>query len=327
MSRTQWTLGWRPQDAGIHIPATDSQNWEGNMHVEIVGVPMDLGAGRPGSALGPDGLRRAGLRAALESMGNTVTDIGNVEVPARDMLSEGDPKLRYLDTIRGVARCVRDATAGAVSRGSVPLVLGGDHSLSIGSIRGVAQHKRLGVLWLDAHGDFNTRESTQSGNIHGMPLSALVGLGDERLIHLDGHPVPLINPANVVLFGVRDLDPGECELLDESEVSVFSMAEIRRQGVVGAMARALEVVSRRTDGVYVSFDLDGIDPADAPGVGIPVWHGLTREDCKQVCSLLRASSQVVGVDLVELDPGRDDRGRTASLAVELTSLLLGSASP
>lgn len=296
------------------------------MHVEIVGVPMDLGAGRRGAALGPEEIRRAGLRVALESIGNTVTDIGNVEVPARDAVPEGDPRLRYVDTICRIARCVRDATAGAMTRGNVPLVLGGDHSLSIGSIRGVAQHKRLGVLWLDAHGDFNTRESTPSGNIHGMPLSALVGLGDERLISLDGGPVPLINPSNVVLFGVRDLDPGECELLDESAVSVFSMAEIRRLGVAAAVALALEVVSRGTDGVYVSIDLDGIDPADAPGVSTPVQGGFTREDSTQVCSLLRASGRVAGVDLVELNPGQDDSGRTASLAVELAARLLGTTS-
>jgi arginase len=296
------------------------------MHVEILGVPMDLGAGQRGTALGPDELRRAGLKGALESLGNTVTDIGNIEVPARDAVAEGEPRLRYLDTIRGIARRVRDATAGATNRGRVPLVLGGDHSLSIGSIRGVAQHKRLGVLWIDAHGDFNTHESTPSGNIHGMPLSTLVGLGDERLIRLDGGPAPLIDPSNVVLFGVRDLDPGECELLDESAVSVFSMAEIRRLGITEAVARALEIVSRGTDGVYVSIDFDGMDPADAPGVSTPVQRGLTREESKQICSLLRASGRVAGVDLVELDPGQDDRGRTASLGVELATLLLGSAS-
>jgi arginase len=293
------------------------------MHIEIVGVPADLGAGARGSALGPKGLRDAGLHSALLAAGHTVEDLGDVEVPTLASCLAGDPRLRYLEPIRAIATRVRDATDAVLSRGHFPLVIGGDHSLSLGSISGAARRRRLGVVWIDAHGDFNTHESTLSGNINGMPLASLVGLGETRLIHLDNSKPSGVDPAHVVLFGVRDLDPEEKELLARSEVTLISMDEIRQRGVSWAIAKAVQVASQGTDGIYVSIDLDGLDPACAPGVTTPVGGGLTREDTTLACSLLCSSGGLVGLDLVELNPMTDDHGRTASLAVELARTLLG----
>ncbi|WP_224367328.1 arginase [Hyalangium versicolor] len=295
------------------------------MHIEIVGVPADLGAGEQGAALGPQSLREAGLFSALLMAGHTVEDLGDVQVPTRDSCLTGDPRLRYLEPIRAVAMRVRDATAAVVARGHFPLVIGGDHSLSLGSIRGAAQRKRLGVIWIDAHGDFNTHESTLSGNIHGMPLASLVGLGETSLINLGSSNPSLIDPSHVVLFGVRALDPGETELLAHSEVTVLSMDAIRQRGVSWAITQAIQVASRDTDGIYVSIDLDGMDPEFAPGVTTPVSGGLTREDSLLACSLLGSYGRLVGMDLVELNPTTDVHRRTATLAVELARTLLGSS--
>jgi arginase len=218
-------------------------------------------------------------------------------------------------------------TAGAVSTslqaGRFPLILGGDHSIALGSIRGAARHRKLGVIWIDAHADFNTHETTPSGNIHGMPLAALCGLGDPRLVQLWDEPAPILDPRNVAVIGARDLDAGEKRLLRETGVTVMAMEQIDRMTMVQAMRKAIERVSRNADGIYLSFDMDSIDPRHAPGVGTPVTGGLTYREAHLACELVAETGKLVGMDLVEVNPILDTQNATAHLAVELAVSALG----
>ena len=295
------------------------------MHVDLIGVPLDFGAGRRGVDMGPSAIRYAGLHPTLEAMGARVTDLGNVSVPVREACDEGDVRLRYLHPILSVQRALADAVAASLKARHIPLVLGGDHSLSAGSVAGAARGRRLGLVWLDAHGDFNTDETTGSGNIHGMPLAALCGLGDERLVTLDGQepPGPRVMPAHVAIVGVRDLDRDEKRLLREAGVTVFSMEEVDRLGIVQVMRRAIEVASTGTDGLYVSLDLDVIDPATAPGVGTPVAGGLTYREAHLAVEMLAETGAVVGLDVVEVNPILDRVNATGELAVQLAASALG----
>jgi arginase len=208
--------------------------------------------------------------------------------------------------------------------GSFPLVLGGDHSLSLGSIRGAARHRKLGVLWVDAHADFNTPETTPSGNIHGMPLAALCGLGDPRLVHLWGGGTPVINPRRVAVIGAREIDPGERANLREAGVMVMSMEQVDRLGMLAALEKAVERASRDSDGIYLSFDMDALDPRHAPGVGTPVTGGLTYREAHLACELAAETGKLVGMDLVEVNTILDFRNQTALLAVEIVRSALGS---
>jgi arginase len=211
-----------------------------------------------------------------------------------------------------------------VQGGRFPLVLGGDHSLSVGSIRGAAKHKRLGVIWVDAHADFNTAETTPSGNIHGMPLAALCGLGDPRLVCLWDEPPPVVDPRRVAVIGARDLDPGEKRNLREAGVMVQSMEQIDRMGIVAALEKAIDRVSREVDGIYLSLDMDALDPRHAPGVGTPVPGGLTYREAHLVCEVVAETGKLAGMDIVEVNPILDVQNETARLAVEFIRSALGS---
>lgn len=300
---------------------------EVGVQVELIGVPIDMGAGRRGVDMGPSAIRYAGLQAALHACGLAVFDQGNLPAPVMETCQAGDSRLRYLDCIVPLARRVMGAVAAALRRNRFPLVLGGDHSLSLGSLRGAARHKRLGVIWIDAHADFNTPETTPSGNIHGMPLAALAGLGDPRLVELDlsaaAVGTPVVSPANIAIVGVRDLDPGERSLLKQHGVHVYGMDLIDRQGMHQVMLSAIQAASQGMDGLYLSFDLDSIDPEHAPGVGTAVRGGLTYREAHLACELLAESGLLVGMDLVEVNPILDERNRTALLAVELALSALG----
>jgi arginase len=297
------------------------------MRVEVIGVPLGLGACAAGPEGGPAALRAAGLPAALAARGHEVTDRGDLASPRLAQSPPGDPALRHLDPIARVAARLADATAAAVARGSFPLVLGGDHSVALGSIRGAARGRQLGVVWIDAHADFNTAETSPSGNIHGMPLAALLGLGDPRLVGIDGARGGAIAPEHVALLGVRSIDAGERELLAGSGVTLIAMADIARVGVAAAAALAIAVASRAAGGIYVSLDADAIDPRWAPGVTTPVPGGLSAADARLACALLCASRRLVGMDVVELDPTRDEAGQTAQLVVELVRAVAGEARP
>jgi arginase len=294
------------------------------MNIDVIGVPMDFGSGRRGVDMGPSAIRYAGLQPALEALGHAVVDRGNVHVPLLEMCSAADPRLRYLDCITAVLRRLLDRVTLCVEAGHFPLVLGGDHSLALGSIHGAAHARRLGVVWIDAHGDFNTAETTPSGNIHGMPLAALSGLGDSRLVSLGRHLGGAVDPSRVALVGVRQLDSGERALLKQAGATVLAMEQIDRIGVYQAVCRAIDVASKDTDGIYLSMDLDVLDPVYAPGVGTAVPGGLTYREAHLACELIAETGRLVGMDLVEVNPILDERNRTAQLAVELACSALGS---
>jgi arginase len=293
------------------------------MQIDIIGVPIDLGADRRGVDMGPSAIRYAHLQSKLEALGYSVEDKGNIEVPIAEMCSITDPKLKYLDCIVPMARRAAGAVSTSIKSGHFPLVLGGDHSLSLGSIRGAAKVRKLGVIWIDAHADFNTDKTTPSGNIHGMPLAALCGLGDKRLSQLWDEPLPVVDPKQVAIIGARDLDPGEKVNLREAGVMVMGMEQIDRLGMVAAVEKAIERVSRNADGIYLSFDMDAMDPRHAPGVGTPVPAGLTQREAHVACELAGETGKLIGMDVVEVNAILDVQNQTGELAVEFVLSALG----
>jgi arginase len=294
------------------------------MQIDIIGVPMDLGADRRGVDMGPSAIRYAHLHQKLEELGHILADQGNIEVPIQETCEITDPRLKYIDCILPLGRRVAGAVATSVQGGCFPLVLGGDHSLSVGSIRGAAKHRTLGVIWIDAHADFNTAETTPSGNIHGMPLAALCGLGDPRLVRLWEETTLVLDPKRVAILGARDLDPGEKRNLREAGVMVQSMELIDRCGMVAALEKAIERITRDVDGIYLSFDMDALDPRHAPGVGTPVPGGLTYREAHLACEVVAETGKLIGMDMVEVNPILDVQNQTAVLAVELIRSALGS---
>ena len=295
------------------------------MHVNLIGVPLDFGAGRRGVDMGPSAIRYADLQQALEALGHHVSDLGNIAVPVRESCAPGDPALKYMDAIVEVQAGLADRVAGSVAAGSFPLVLGGDHSLAAGSVMGALRHRKLGLVWLDAHGDFNTHETSLSGNIHGMPLAALCGRGAEPLVTLAGREAlgSKLQPGSVAVVGVRDLDTDERTLMRASGVHVYSMEAIDRLGIREVMRLAIEGVSQGTDGIWLSLDLDVIDPTFAPGVGTPVMGGLTYREAHLAVELIAETGRLAGMDMVEVNPILDRENTTGKLAVQLAASALG----
>lgn len=293
------------------------------MKIDVIGVPIDLGADRRGVDMGPSAIRYAHLHNKLEELGYTVQDEGNIEVPIAEMCSITNPKLKYIDCIIPMSRRVAGAVATSVQGGRFPLVLGGDHSLSIGSVRGAARNKKLGVIWIDAHADFNTAETTPSGNIHGMSLAILAGQGDPSLVQLWDEPTPVIDPHRIAIVGARDLDTGEKVNLQNAGAMVMGMEQVDRYGMVAVMEKAIEHVSRDVDGIWLSLDLDALDPQHAPGVGTPVPAGLTQRETHLACELIAETKKLIGMDLVEVNPILDVQNHTATLAVEFALSAFG----
>uniref|UniRef100_A0A7C2GEG0 Arginase n=1 Tax=Thermus islandicus TaxID=540988 RepID=A0A7C2GEG0_9DEIN len=281
--------------------------------VAVVGVPMDLGAGRRGVDMGPSALRYARLLEEVEALGFAVEDLGNVRVPLAETLR--GRKGSYLEEIRQAALELKERLL-SLPDGVFPIVLGGDHSLAMGSVSGVARG-RLGVVWVDAHADFNTPETSPSGNIHGMPLAVLAGLGHPRLTEV----FRAVDPRDLVLIGVRSLDPGERRLLLESGVRVYTMHEVDRLGVARIAEEALDYLAGLP--LHVSLDADVLDPTLAPGVGTPVPGGLTYREAHLLMEVLAQSGRVRSLDLVEVNPILDERNRTAEMMVGLALSLLG----
>lgn len=292
------------------------------MNIDLIGVPIDFGAGRRGVDMGPSAIRYAGLASSLERVGHHVRDTGNISVSVMENSAEHDSKLRYLKPILETCATLADRVADSCALNHLPLTIGGDHSVSLGSIRGATRRRNLGVIWIDAHGDFNSHETSPSGNIHGMPLAALCGLGDARLVKL-GNPARFVNPRQVVVVGARDLDDAERALMVHAGVNVIAMEQIDRIGMYAAMQRAIELATNGTEGVYLSLDLDALDPLDAPGVGTPVPGGLTYREAHLACEMIAESGKLMGMDLVEVNPILDERNRTGMLAVELGASALG----
>ena len=293
------------------------------MQIDIIGVPIDLGADRRGVDMGPSAIRYSHLQKKLEELGYDVRDEGNVEVPIAEMCKITNPKLKYIDCIIPMSRRVAGAVSTSIQAKNFPLVLGGDHSLSIGSVRGAARDKKIGVIWIDAHADFNTAETTPSGNIHGMSLAVLAGQGDKSLVQLWGESIPVIDPKKIAIIGARDLDSGEKVNLSNAGAMVLGMEQIDRYGMVTAIEKAIERVSRDVDGIYLSLDLDALDPEHAPGVGTPVPAGLSQRETHLACEMIAETNRLIGMDLVEVNPILDGQNRTAALAVEFALSALG----
>jgi arginase len=289
--------------------------------VGIFGVAMDLGQDRRGVDMGPSAIRYAQLQTSLEDLGCTVTDLGNAQVPIPELVEKRE-EMRHLGAVRSVCEAVADRAAAMTSEGLFPIFLGGDHSVSIGTVAGVAgAGGRTGVIWLDAHADFNLPETSPSGNIHGMPLAALTGRGHPDLVNIGG-PGASVRTEDIVIVGLRSVDEEERALLHEAGVRVFTMKEIDAYGVASVVRGAIRHLSH-LDRVHLSFDLDSVDPDVAPGVGTPVRGGLTYREAHLVMELINEAGIVTSLDVVEVNPILDTRNGTAELAVELVASLMG----
>ena len=272
--------------------------------------------------MGPSAIRYAGLRAGIESCGYEVSDLGNLPLMLGDDVDVGSPRAKYLDQIVHMAGDIAEAVEDVLARGRFPLVLGGDHSAGLGSVTGAAAGRDIGLIWVDAHGDFNTPETTPSGNVHGMVLAALAGYGDLRMVELRGTS-PKIHPSSIALVGVRELDPGERDLLRSSAVHVFTMSEIDQKGIHDVVAQAIEIVGQRPDGFHLSLDLDVVDPLRAPGVGTPVPGGISYREAQLAMEMVAGAGCLVSMDVVEVNPILDAHNQTAEMAVELVLSALG----
>ena len=293
------------------------------MNIHLIGVPVDMGAGRRGVDMGPSAIRYAGLGERIRQLGYATTDEGNLALYSPESFPVGDPHLKYLEPILTVCEKLADLVTRTSGPDDFPLVIGGDHSLALGSITGAAKaHTPLGVIWIDAHADFNTDQTTPSGNIHGMPLAALAGFGEKRLVSFGGFS-PKVSPAHIAIVAARDLDPGERALLREAHVRVFTMKDIDHLGLPETMAQALEVATSGTNGLHVSFDMDSLDPVEAPGVGTPVRGGISYREAHLAMELIADSGKLTSLDMVEVNPILDRENRTADLAVELILSALG----
>lgn len=291
--------------------------------ISVIGVPMNLGADRLGVDLGPVAIRYAGVKSRLERIGYDFEDRGDIEVVRPEVATDAHSNLKYLDEIVRVNTALCEGVADIVNSGRFPLVLGGDHSIAIGTIAGAMQSKEnLGVIWFDAHGDLNTAETSPSGNIHGMPLAVALGLGHERLTAIGGVEKKL-NPKNVVLIGSRDLDPGERQLLKDLGATVFTMHEVDLLGMPKVMEEAIRIASEGTDGVHISFDMDAMDPFFATGTGTRVAGGLSYRESHLALELIAQAGIATSAEFVEVNPLIDNKNETAETAVALMDSLLG----
>ncbi|WP_407352742.1 arginase [Luteimonas sp. R10] len=295
--------------------------------VSILGVPTDVGAGHRGARMGPEALRIAGLAEALQARGIDVVDRGNVDGPPNPWLPPVDG-YRHLDQVVAWNRALMEASAAELRAGRMPVVLGGDHCLAIGSIAAVANHcraqgRKLRVLWLDAHSDFNTSRVTPSGNIHGMPVACLCGIGPEALTGIGGH-VPAITPDQVKQIGIRSVDQEEKRLVKEHGLDIFDMRFIDEVGMKRVMEQALDGLDADTH-LHVSFDVDFLDPGIAPGTGTTVPGGVNYREAQLVMEMIADSGRMGSLDVVEVSPALDDRNVTAELAVDLVESLFGKS--
>ncbi len=289
--------------------------------VRLVGVPMDLGAGRRGVDMGPSAIRVAGVHEALRKLRIRVVDDGDVGVPAPESRQPGEPGARYLGAIYHVCNRLRLRVRRALDAGETPVVLGGDHSIAIGTISGVAEHfrdrgQRFGLIWVDAHADMNTPQSSPSGNIHGMPLAVVLGMGPEALVQMGGF-APKVAKEHVCLIGIRDLDEQEKRIVDESGIHVFTMRDIDERGMRAVAAEAIAHAMRGTAGFHVSFDLDGLDPSVAPGVGTAVKGGIEWREANLLLEMVADTGAMTSLEITELNPVLDVRNQSGEVALDL----------
>jgi arginase len=293
----------------------------------VIGVPLDLGGNRRGVDMGPSAFRIAGLAERIAALGHKVVDKGDLVTPIPEVKSEGDPKKRYIRDIVRVCQKLYQSSLECFDAGGLPIVLGGDHSLAAGSVAAAAEvarrkEKPLGLLWVDAHADMNTPVTSPSGNVHGMPLAALLGPEPSELARIGGFS-PKVEPSRTVLIGLRNLDDREKVLVRESQVHVFTMKDIDRQGIASVVEQAIAIAGANSAGIHVSFDLDVCDPGIAPGVGTPVKGGLDYREAHVVMEMVSDSGLLTSLDVVEVNPILDLQNATAILGVELVSSALG----
>lgn len=295
--------------------------------IGIVGAPIDLGAGTRGTNAGPQAIRIAGLHERLRALGHEIRDIGDLHIDVSTMnttaTDSASPRLKYLESVLAMNRSLAHAVEQVMAEGYFPLILGGDHSIAIGSIAGITKRKKnIGVIWYDAHGDMNTDETTPSGNIHGMPLAANLGLGHKVLTEFGGSS-PKVKRDHVVIVGARDLDKAERELIRQVGVRVFTMEDIDRRGMAAIMEETLHIATSGTEGVHLSLDLDALDPFYTPGVGTPVNGGITYRESRLAMEMIAQSGSLLSADFVEVNPTLDRDNRTAHVAVNLIATVLG----
>jgi arginase len=296
-------------------------------HIEIIGAPLDLGQGRRGVDMGPSAVRVANLNRRVESLGYIVEDLGNVPVDQAEASPEGHPRAKYLPQIAATCHRLANLVGEALTRNCLPLVLGGDHSVAVGTVSGVSQHFRarnqqIGLIWLDAHADMNTPETSPSGNVHGMPLACIAGIGPPELTDLFGYQ-PKVAPRNIVIVGLRDVDAMEKPQVRESGVNAFTMRDIDEHGMRSVIKGAIRLASEGTAGFHLSLDMDFVDPKDAPGVGTPVRGGATYREAHLAMEMICDSRHMLSMEVVEVNPVIDEVNRTADLAVELVMSGLG----
>ncbi len=299
----------------------------GKSHIAILGAPLDLGAGRRGVDMGPSALRLAGLNSKLQSLGYAVEDLGNVQVAQQESTPAGRENAKYLGEIAKTCAALAESVEKAMRDGYVPLVLGGDHSIAVGTVAGVAHYfreraEKIGVLWIDAHADMNTPEASPSGNVHGMPLACCLGRGPHELTQILDF-APKVKGRNVVAIGLRDVDAREREIVRESGITAFTMRDIDERGLRSILEEAIARACDGTAGFHLSLDMDVVDPDEAPGVGTPVRGGITYREAHLVMETICDSGAMVSMEIVEVNPVLDDANRTALLGVELVTSALG----
>ncbi|MGA2713908.1 MAG: arginase [Bryobacteraceae bacterium] len=296
--------------------------------IAIIGAPLDLGAGRRGVDMGPSAVRVAGLGRRLAALGYDVSDLGNVPVAQAESVGDAGPsEAKYLSQIAATCERLGELTGQALADGKTPLVLGGDHSIAVGTVAGVSRYfgesnRKIGLLWIDAHADMNTPQSSPSGNVHGMPLACCIGVGPDELARMFGFS-PKVDPANVALVGIRDVDQLERETVRATGVRVFTMREIDERGMPAVIDEAIGIATRGTAGFHLSFDMDFVDPQYAPGVGTPVRGGATYREAHLAMEVICDSGKMVSMEVAEVNPVIDEVNRTADLAVELILSAMG----
>ncbi len=294
------------------------------LDISIIGVPLDFGQSRRGVDMGPSAIRYAGAVGRLEAIGHRVTDEGDIPVGAAERKEHSESTLKNLDEVIQANTALAVKVAAVVEAGKFPLVLGGDHSIAIGTLAGLSdKYSNLGVIWYDAHADLNTAETSPSGNIHGMPLAASIGLGHEDLVNLYNKKQK-VKPENVIIIGARSVDPGDRDLIKEQGIKVYTMHEIDRDGMTAVMKDAIAYLhSRNVDGVHLSLDLDGLDPLYTPGVGTPVPGGISYRESHLAMEMLEDSGLITSAEFVEVNPILDEKNKTADVAVGLMGSLFG----
>ncbi len=298
-----------------------------NKKIGLIGFPMDLGADRRGVDMGPSAIRYANLEEKLEKLGYNVTDFGDIEIQILETQKVRNTKLKYLPEIAKTSKILAKKVEGLLNKNYFPLIIGGDHATAIGSIAGISNYckkrnKTLGIIWIDAHADMNTEETTPSGNIHGMPLAIALGIGDKKLTHINGFS-PKVKLENVALIGIRDVDFNEAATIKKNKLDVYTMTEVDKMGIHRIIAKVLNDFKNRVDYIHISFDMDGIDPDYAEGVGTPVPGGLTYRESQLLMEMVADCGCMNSLEILEVNPILDSKNKTAYLATELIISALG----